>query len=498
MSELADLVAVFGAVDEAVVKDRKLLPTVAALVPAYAEGAAGWFTGIRTWSDLAVEFRRSEGEERDVEPLGVGQLPTVVEALDNLSEGAGTDHLVTRRLLAITLLSRVRAASAPVPPGTSPDSSALAVTDADLAGALEPVVDHPDYLGTWNPETRAVRLVAILQNAHDYPVIGSWGAMMQKALSENLISQSVADRSMSPMGFTVIPTTPGGGPAVAFETRTLVDVPAAVGMAAARDQVADILDPSRWTNVDPPWCAMRWAAPAPTLGVTPWSGRCLEVINVDCTGVPPLVPLNTVLDFRCSDLGDGSGSVLEYRLVDNQPAVGGDGLVTVDEGSLVVHQVGTTVEVITTKRVQFHAFSGMSPLEAAGLAWFVWIVGYNSNAESFIEKVAGVSPSRLHPVGSHRGGAGANPGGSAAGAGQPGTGAPQVDQLVAGMEKIFDECVQDLRTSMSKVTAGSYGPTTYLGDAAKLSNHLVRHGTLLAKFWADVLPGSVRAGASDL
>ena len=55
MSELADLMAVFGAVDRAVAGDeRRLLPAVASLVPEYNHRAAGWFDGVRSGPNRGV------------------------------------------------------------------------------------------------------------------------------------------------------------------------------------------------------------------------------------------------------------------------------------------------------------------------------------------------------------------------------------------------------------------------------------------------------------
>ncbi len=43
---------------------------------------------------------------------------------------------------------------------------------------------------------------------------------------------------------------------------------------------------------------------------------------------------------------------------------------------------------------------------------------------------------------------------------------------------------------MAALAAGQYGPADYHSDAVRLSSHLVRHGTLMVKFWAGVVPGA--------
>jgi hypothetical protein len=56
MSELADLRAAFGMVDEAVMDNRILIPIAAVTVP--GKGAPGWFDGVRARQPQKVEARR--------------------------------------------------------------------------------------------------------------------------------------------------------------------------------------------------------------------------------------------------------------------------------------------------------------------------------------------------------------------------------------------------------------------------------------------------------
>ncbi len=491
MSELADLMTVFGAVDEAVVNDRTRLPAVAALVPEYDQGALGWFDGIKTWTAQAAEAQRRDAGDSDADVVIVGELPDLPEAVGRLAASDVIEGLADRRLLAIALLSRVQSTPASALTGPTP----APVDDSTLADALSPIADLATYSGTVSLEARSQALLDTVRSAP------SRSALVRTALAGGLISQSVADQIMAPPTWTVVPSTEAGGPAVAFETRMRVE---ATPMAT----IEAILDPTGWTGFTPPWCKMT------DLGTTAVGGpmRCLEVIGLDCAALPPpLLLLRTVLDFQRRNLADGSGSVLEYRLSDNQPAYGGDGLVTVDEGSLVVRTLGSAVEVVTTKRVQFRAFSRMLPLEAAGLAWFVWVLGYNSLAQYFIERVAGIDPSNVHIVGSHRRGAtGTAP---PAGVGHPGHQGhhgrsghhdrwyAQIDKTADAFEGALGECWRDARASMAALAEGQYGPADYLSDAVTLSGHLARHGTLMVKFWAGVVPGTAprpdRSATSD-
>ena len=484
MSELADLMAVFGAVDRAVAGDeRRLLPAVASLVPEYNHRAAGWFDGVQIWAEQGGRALAAEGQEYDVQPPDLSELPDAGTALDNLIAAEPDPGLVGRRLLAVALLSRVQ----PVHSTAPPDLSTGSVSDGKLADALAPMVDDSAYHGTLSLQSRSMALLDILRNARSRP------AMVQAALQQELITQAAADQVISPMTWTVVPSTEAGGPAVAFETRFWID-------GTALSDVAGVLEPAQWTGFTPPWCEMKpMATPAATApgAVSRWR----EVIALECGNTPPLLVLRTVLDFRFQALPDGSGSALEYRLADGQLASGGDGMVTVDEGSLVTRKLGTGVEVITTKRIQFRAFSRMLPLEAAGLAWFVWLMGYSSLAEYFVEQVAHIPAAKIHRVGSHWGGGPSTDPAPPAG-GQsvhPGV-APQsshhyyisqLDHTAAAIEEAFGECWKDLQSSLGKMSAGQNGPAAYLGDAVKMSSHLARHGSLMLKFWASVVPEQV-------
>ena len=66
----------------------------------------------------------------------------------------------------------------------------------------------------------------------------------------------------------------------------------------------------------------------------------------------------------------------------------------------------------------------------------------------------------------------------------------QIDKTADAFEGALAECWRDARASMAALAAGQYGPADYFNDAARLSSHLARHGTLMVKFWAGVVPGT--------
>jgi hypothetical protein len=243
--------------------------------------------------------------------------------------------------------------------------------------------------------------------------------------------------------------------------------------------VAAILDPAKWKTYTPPWCDM--AGPQGvvdrTFGTSGSPTRYLEEVADDCGA--PLYKFTTSLDFLSVDVPESQAQVLEYRRSHDQRADGGDGAVSVDEGSLVVCQVGNAVEVVTTKRVQFRALRGMPGPVAAMVAQFVWALGYSSLAELFVNKImaatGGATVQTIHP----------SPGGPLAGAAP----APAPGNLATELSASMHDCRKGVRSSLGKMAAGHYGVEDYSADVVKVSHHSLRHGAALAGLWAKVLLG---------
>jgi hypothetical protein len=58
MSELDDVVAVFGRIDDAVVGNPDLLPKVAAMLPPYRHaGVSGWHQAVQDWHGAQDDVR---------------------------------------------------------------------------------------------------------------------------------------------------------------------------------------------------------------------------------------------------------------------------------------------------------------------------------------------------------------------------------------------------------------------------------------------------------
>ncbi|HXW33921.1 MAG TPA: hypothetical protein VEJ87_05030 [Acidimicrobiales bacterium] len=510
MTELSDLMVVFGAVDQFVTADESLIPTVAALIPAYNEGAAGWFEGISLASERIIS--RGGGPDGTELPSGATRhLPSIEEALTRLASPDFSLELATRRLLAIAVLGRVQRAYKPPPSGIHLDL----MPDETLARALEPLTRASGF-DTLEPQVQATRLLEILVNKEHYPDTSTWSAMTADAFKAECLGIAVVRQVLVPAEWTVIPSTEVGGPAVAFETHMIVQGSNAATGATILGDLTDILHPSKWTNYLPPWCDMNIMT-----GSHVPLDLYQEVIAFDCalTGaggagafsaakgwIGHMVTLTTILDFRNTPLPSGGG-VLEYRLDPDQ--TNGDKRVSVDEGSLVVRQIDPmTTEVITTKRVQFRALKSMSPAEAAWLAYFVWLLGYANLAEYFVFRVAGKIPCVIkQPSSQFPGGAFAAIGAALSGcgikyagggpspvggAGQSGWTAQTCGSLVSEVAKVVEECFEDcvcqMRSSLKKMGTGQYSQADYLSDVTKMSRHLVHHSTSFLKFGAETVP----------
>ena len=105
MSELSDLMTVFGTIDEAVVADPDLTEKVAPLLPAYDHGAAGWYHGMSRWITAALPPAGRSGDGSEAGP------DAVVD--DSPDEPDGSD-LATGAVKARTRTSRPSLRGRPV------------------------------------------------------------------------------------------------------------------------------------------------------------------------------------------------------------------------------------------------------------------------------------------------------------------------------------------------------------------------------------------------
>jgi hypothetical protein len=200
----------------------------------------------------------------------------------------------------------------------------------------------------------------------------------------------------------------------------------------------------------------------PLPGTTPPAQRYLESISLDC-GNPSMV-LRTVLDFYMMLLPGGQGAMVDYWRPTDQ-SQGGDGRVTVDEGSIEVRQVDNQVCIRTTKRVQFsYGFT------AGELAMISCALGYGALGEELIFSCARQSEGRSNfpyrgvPMPS--------------GKGTPESTPEPIGAIIADGVKALGDCLNgcaaSARCAGAKLRAGTYGPADAAADLTETGTRMLR------------------------
>ena len=464
MSELDDLVAVFGGIDDAVAADPSLRPKVAAMLPPYRQPAHGWYRALQDWQQ--VDGNPTLAEYRDVG-----------EALNNLQDGSQVtspppdDHeawasrnwLNARRMLASATLSRI--------PGS-----------VDTGGA-----DPRSLVRGLAADATGQQLHSQLRRAGDYPGIRAWPKMMADTRAQSLVDPTYdASTYVPPLpwdsgSFRVV-SSQIKGTSVALRTHLHVTKLDLV-------QAKQCLDPAIWKKYQPPWCDMIPLGAPPGL---PGVERYRELIAADCGQNPKL---STVLDFLYQDVPDGGG-ILQYRIPDG-PAVGGtDGFVTIDEGSLEVRPARapyTGIHFVTTKRIQFESLRQMPTMTAAGLGFLVWVLGWDTLAERFIyylARIEGVQPSVV-PT------AQADADSTLQDLPSDGGIMALLELGISGWENSLRKCIGSVRSSVQQAASGNYGLADYLSDLTTVSNEVTTTTTALASMGAQMWRAVANAGGPE-
>jgi hypothetical protein len=455
MSELDDLLAVYGRIDDAVVHDPSLRPTVAAMLPPYRQGAAGWYRSFQDW-------QAAEATPQLAAP------PTFSEALDNLVDFAPSDlaeddyygwanrHWInSRRMLASATLGRIQG-RLDLP------------TNADPGTLVQRIATD----GGGDP-TSGRTLQGHLRRVADYPSIESWPRMMEHARQRGLVDEAyqnatyVPPVAWEPGSFRVVRTSVGTSVAL----RTHYHAPD-LDLAEAKN----CLFPELWGNYHPPWCGMQKIGdPAPDVE------QFQEVISTNCD---PGTGVSTVLNFSRRNLPDGGG-ILVYRVPEGDFLPASDRAVSIDEGSLEVRapRPGDGVHFVTTKRIQFTVMRDMPAMPAAALGFLVWVMGWDTLSERFLyflsrQKAPNVAPTADGAAGSAFG---IDP--SIIGRGDLMT---VLNLGINGWQNYVRDCVGGVRTSVNRAAAGDYGVTDYLGDLTKLSNEVSDNTVALAELGAQL------------
>jgi hypothetical protein len=338
VEELHALLGVHRAVDEAVEADPERLAAVATLFPTYGADAIGWSTA---FARMLVEHGNASSPEEVFPPL--------TDALENLAEVPPRHPWQgVRRLHALTALTRVS-------PDHAPDGS-----QAHLVAAALDHLTHPDSSGG--------RLHALLVDHANLTHV-TWAESLRSLVVEGIVAPT----------YYAMSTAPCTGELIGVEIEGDVDPVTVLTTHFSRGDltVADldlVLDAASWPSCPGFWCAMTEELPAPDEDTR----RFIEVVASDCDGA---WKITTRLDFVRRRFRDGSAS-LDYWLSPDQwdPA---DGLVVVDEGSILVEPAGAPdapgVCVTTTKRIRF-----VDPLSGAQLAMTACALGWDGAGEQFV------------------------------------------------------------------------------------------------------------------
>jgi hypothetical protein len=405
MSELSDLVAIFGAIDDHVVEHPELVPDVAKLLCPYRDDAAGWFQPFKAWLDGLAEQQGVDGD-----PV----IPDLPDALRDLEappeEGQPKVHSnVSRLLLGSAALARFVPAYYPDQPGFGPLASAIVAenvtaNDVDAARALEVLADEavlPD-LSWWTHTVEELVAVGLLDSQ----------AVRPPACSGRLVEVNIAGQPH---------------PAAAIQSSFCVENLTFV-------EVRRFLNPETW-GCSPFWCSMVNQRPDPP------PGRFLETVSLDCDRGPVI---KTCLDFNLV-IDKPKLAVLAYRLSEDDPACVGDGEILVDEGSIEVRDLDGQVCITTTKRVLFKY--GFSPGWIAGI---VCPLGYADMGAQLVDCAAKgkpTPPAKRVPTGAS-------------------DCVTWIDEAAGIAERCVEECAGVYQSVSRKASAGRYATDDLARDMA--------------------------------
>ena len=433
MGDVADLVSILIAIDDAVSANSDLRATVADLVPAYRDDTrVGWATG----------FRDRLGDEE--------QLAPVEEAVANLDQATLFANLLPRRLLAIAVLARVFPGLYG-PHGEQRQAMHDALMTPGLVEGLgvvpTPPTEHPpEVIDRSDPlvADRAKRLLVALADPTDLRRLEDWNGFLQR--HAELVSSQLA-RLPTPCSTSVVelPTLDGLGPIALLQTDLCVgDVPLS-------QVVHGFLHPENWAHCNAWWCEM-----TPEQGAVPPLRRFREVVALNCD--PPVFAVDVLLDF--ADVVTGpTRTVVTYNMSPGQSGLAVD----VDRGVIDVRTDGDHVRVRTTKRVRF-----TTAVDMAAVAMIACWVGYGEAATDLICNCSGGTPRALDC-------SPASPFGAA------------IDRLVALAHACVADVGAEARRIADRAETGSFGVGP--ADAFRLVPLAVRGWGKLATAAAEAIGG---------
>jgi hypothetical protein len=390
MSEIGDLLKIAGAIDTFVGRtapgdDRRR--QLANLVPAYRVGARfGWYERLRIRLERQVEERNVEGlpnlDEQEDEQLG-GFVGEILER--GLAESTPYASMLPRRLLVITVASRVFPDQVVPTEGDSPALEALSVPGI-LAGSPQlqtPAEGPPDRIELDEAEVRyrAEQLLAALADPAQLESIEGWNEFLRSHL--DLVSSQLANLP-PPCATRVVEQSADRGTVVLLQTEHCIKG------VDLQTLAIKFLEPSDWKQCGGWWCDMQR---------TPGAGapleRYFEFVADACPQETPLfLNVKVFLDFA-KPIDDSDRKVVTYKQVDDRNffvnGLRANNMVDVDRGVIEVRKEPGHVHVSTSKRISFTAPINLGEL-LEELAMFACYLGYGDTATDMICNCSGGQP----------------------------------------------------------------------------------------------------------
>jgi hypothetical protein len=462
MSELTDLVGIYGAIDRAVAESPERRAAVARLMPVYRDPDAQWFDEFEAWT--------AELAPRAADP----PFPSLEEALGDLAAIPAQRRMRARRLFNMAVATQAFPELL-----EHPHWSDLAVGALRVEG-LAPDDDH------------ARRLLAVLNRNVERDVEGETPGDLD-TWWQNLLGEAFPG---------LIPAAEGIGhrPCSGRIVRGPLGAAAALETYFERDDIPfdkaiRLLDPVNWPHCNGFWCEM-----TPQGEVAPGIHRYHEVVSLDCDRQHATWTIEAELDFTFRKRP--GRAVTEYRLSPGAPQPD----VVVDEGSLVVAQIdpadASRLAVTTTKRIRFNR---RFPFSGEPLAMVMCLLGYASVAEDLFECAASGALGTEFPAeppattrttaGAGRArmttaGAGARSGTVSGGAGTSagrGRARPDPGPLIKDIADRYAVAVKDCIDDYVDAAQDSYEA---IADGRYTANHLVQD---MANMWVRMLRDSATA-----
>lgn len=464
MSEIRDLLGIYGAIDDAAQRDyTEIAPRLAPLFAVYREHPidavenGGWFKAFIDWGDRVHAVADP--------PVEATEFPSYREALLSMADRPPAPRAMARRMLAVTALMRTIEDLRP--------GGEVADLVASALFAREGLVPSMDA---------AQQLQSLLYDK--FVDMDTWTAMLDEAIGSELIDTEMQAQLHAPPCIGDVTTKPNPNdptdlmPVTVLETSFTVPIDFEAALT--------YLNPLNW-----PACSNFWCRVEEQQVISPTQRIYFEEVGIDCSD--PAYRVSTLLKFTFARRQ--TEAYCSYKLPPGHPLPGA--AIEFDGGFLrIVKQPNGEIRVTTSKHVKF---SGS--LNGAYLGMFMCPTGYASAVEDALfncAKLTGSPGAHPYPVE-----AGADPnwhvpsgrrapaGGRTGGQTQSSTVDPQDppggSPLGKALQDVADAaqaCLQEQAASYQNVAStmatGSYGIDDYVAGMAQMWNRGLQDLPLLS------------------